>query len=138
VSLATEFKEFITKGNVIDMAVGVVIGLAFNAVIQAFVSDIITPLIGAIYKSNLGSSQVSFNHSIFLVGDLLNKVISFAIIAAVVFFLIVKPVMAMEARRKAKLPAAAPTTRECPACLSQIPRKARRCMYCTSDVTPLD
>jgi large conductance mechanosensitive channel len=135
-SLLDEFKGFITKGNVIDMAVGVVIGLAFNALIQAFVADIITPLIGVFLKVNFSGYTVSFNGSTFLVGDLVNKAISFLIIAAVVFFLIVKPIMAMDARRKAKVKAAPPTTRECPACLSQIPLKARRCMYCTSDVTP--
>ena len=135
-SLLDEFKGFITKGNVIDMAVGVVIGLAFNALIQAFVADIITPLIGVFLKVNFSGYTVSFNGSTFLVGDLVNKAISFLIIAAVVFFLIVKPIMAMDARRKAKVKSAPPTTRECPACLSQIPLKARRCMYCTSDVTP--
>jgi large conductance mechanosensitive channel len=135
-SLVEEFKAFITKGDVIDMAVGVVIGLAFNALIQAFVAGLITPLVGVFLKTDFSSYSFTVNGSKFAAGTVINAAISFLIIAAVVFFLIVKPVMAMAERRKAKKKAEPPTTRDCPECLSKIPLKASRCMYCTSVVAP--
>jgi large conductance mechanosensitive channel len=135
-SAISDFKQFITRGNVIDMAVGIVIGLAFTAVVTAFVTDVITPLIGVAGHYNFQNIHYTIRGSEFMVGVFLNSLISFLLIALVVFFLIVRPVAQMEARAKAKKPAPAPTTRECPECLSQIPLKARRCSFCTSPVTP--
>jgi large conductance mechanosensitive channel len=138
VSAAKDFKDFITRGNVIDMAVGIVIGLAFTAVVMALVADLITPLIGVAGHYNFASISYSVRGSTFLVGAFLNQLISFVLIALVVFFLIVRPVAQMEARAKAKRPAPPATTRECPECLSNIPKKAKRCSFCTASVTPVD
>ena len=135
-SMLGDFKSFLTRGNVIDIAVGIVIGLAFTAVITAFVADIITPLIGVAGHFDFSSIKVTVRGSPFLFGAFLNQLISFLLIAAVVFFLVVQPVAKMEARAKAKKPAPPATTRECPECLSQIPMKAKRCSFCTSPVTP--
>jgi large conductance mechanosensitive channel len=137
-SLLEEFKAFLTRGNVVDLAVAVVIGLAFTALVTAFVADVITPLIGIAGNIDFASASVTIRHSTILIGLFVDALISFLILAAVVFFALVKPVGMMEARRKAKAAAAPPTTRECPECLSQIPRKARRCSACTSQVTPID
>jgi large conductance mechanosensitive channel len=128
-----DFKEFLLRGNLVDMAVGIVIGIAFAAVITAFVGDLITPLIAAI-GGNPDFSALSFtiNKSHFLYGAFINALITFVVIAAVIFFLVVKPVNALLARRKTA-PADA-TTRECPHCLSQIPVGARRCAFCTQEV----
>jgi large conductance mechanosensitive channel len=129
-----DFKEFLLRGNLVDMAVGIVIGLAFAAVITAFVGDLITPLIAAIGgKPNFGDLSFTINKSHFLYGAFLNALITFLIIAAVIFFLVVKPVNALMARRKTEAPVDE-TTRECPHCLSQIPVAARRCAFCTQEV----
>jgi large conductance mechanosensitive channel len=133
-SLLKDFENFITKGNVIDLAVAVVIGVAFNAVITALVSDIITPLIGIPGHVNFSSITYTINGSVFLIGPFVNAIISFLTIALVVFLLIVKPASKLEERRKAKEKAAAPTTKECPQCCSQIPIKAKRCPFCTSRI----
>ena len=129
-----EFREFLLRGNLVDMAVGVVIGLAFAAVITALVADLITPLIAAI-GGNPDFSGLSFtiNKSHFLYGAFLNALIAFVVIAAVIFFLVVKPVNALMARRKTEVDAESPT-RECPECLSAIPVAARRCAFCTAEV----
>jgi large conductance mechanosensitive channel len=118
------------KGNVLDLAVAVVIGTAFNAVITAFVSDIITPLIGI--AGNVDFSKISYtiNNSIFSVGLFLNALISFITIAIVIFFFIIKPVSKINSMKK-QAPLSS-TTKECPECLSQIPIKAKRCAFCTS------
>jgi large conductance mechanosensitive channel len=128
-----EFKAFLLRGNVVDLAVAVVIATAFGAVIAAFVADLITPLIAAI-GGNQDFSKLDFqiNNSKFLYGAFLNALISFVLIAAAVFFFVVKPVNAMAARRAKEEPA--PTTRDCPECLSAIPLAARRCAYCTAEV----
>ena len=129
-----DFKEFLLRGNLVDMAVGIVIGLAFAAVITAFVGDLITPLIAAIGgKPNFGDLSFTINKSHFLYGAFLNALITFLIIAAVIFFLVVKPVNALMARRRTE-PPVDETTRTCPECLSQIPLEARRCAFCTSEV----
>ena len=129
-----DFREFLLRGNLVDMAVGIVIGLAFAAVITAFVGDLITPLIAAIGgKPNFGDLSFTINKSHFLYGAFLNALITFLIIAAVIFFLVVKPVNALMARRKTEAPVDE-TTRECPHCLSQIPVAARRCAFCTQEV----
>ena len=133
-SMISEFKAFALKGNVVDMAVGVVIGLAFAAVITALVADLITPLIAAIGR-NPDFSRLSFtiNNSRFLYGAFINALIAFVVIAAVIFFLVVKPVNALMQRRKTELDASAPT-RDCPECLSSIPVAATRCAFCTAEV----
>ncbi len=133
-SLATEFKDFIMKGNVVDLAVAVVIGVAFNAVVTAFVSDIITPLIGVPGHVNFAAYTYTLNGSTFLVGSFVSAIISFISIAVVVFFFLVKPVSKMKEINEKKKPAGAPTTKQCPECLSTIPIGAKRCAFCTSKV----
>jgi large conductance mechanosensitive channel len=126
------FRKFILRGNVIDLAVAVVIGAAFTAVIQALVKDIITPVIGTFGGvPDFSALAFSVNNSRFLIGDFINALLSFLIIAAIVYFLIVTPVVALMERINAP---ASPATRECPWCLSKIPVKARRCAFCTADV----
>jgi len=129
-----EFKAFLLLGNLIDTAVGIVIGLAFAAVITAFVGDLITPLIAAI-GGNPDFSALSFtiHKSHFLYGAFINALISFVVIAAVLFYFVVRPVNALMARRESGRPEPA-TTRQCPECLSDIPIAARRCAFCTSEV----
>lgn len=129
-----DFKEFLLKGNLVETAVGIVIGLAFAAVVTALVSDLITPLIAAIGgKQDFGSLHFTVNNSIFKYGDFFNAAISFVVIAAVVFFLVVKPVNAMMERFKHE-PEPDPTIKACPHCLSAIPAEASVCAYCTRDV----
>ena len=129
------FRAFLLRGIIIDLAVAVVIGVAFNAVVQALVSDLITPLIAAIGgQPKFGSLSFTLHHSTFAYGLFLNALISFVILAAVVYFLIAAPmtrVVAMTAKKKDA------TQRECPECLSQIPVAASRCMYCTAAVPPV-
>jgi large conductance mechanosensitive channel len=129
------FRKFLFRGNLIDLAVAVVIGVAFNAVVQALIADIVTPLIAAIGgKPNFASLSFTVHHSHFLYGSFVNAVLSFVIIAAVVYYLIVSPaarITAVAARRKEA------TERDCPECLSSIPVGAKRCMYCTSPVPPV-
>ena len=129
-----DFKEFLLRGNLVDMAVGIVIGIAFAAVVTALVADLVTPLIAAI-GGNPDFSALSFtiNKSHFLYGAFINALITFVVIAAVIYYLVVKPVNALMARRKTEPPVDA-TTRECPHCLSQIPVGARRCAFCTQEV----
>ena len=128
-----DFKAFLLRGNLVDLAVAVVIGIAFGAVVTAFVGDLITPLIAAIAgKPDFSSLTFTINHSTFRYGDFLNALISFVIIAAAVFFAVVKPVNALMARRKQEEPA----TRACPHCLSEIPVAASVCSSCTRDVQP--
>jgi large conductance mechanosensitive channel len=127
-----EFRKFLLRGNVIDLAIAVVIGLAFGAVITAFVEDIVTPLIAAIGgQPDFSRLTFTINDSTFRYGDLINKIISFVIIAAVIFFLVVVPLNKLIARSRRE-PPADPTTRKCPECLSEIPIGAARCAYCSS------
>ena len=129
-----DFREFLLRGNLVDMAVGIVIGLAFAAVVTALVADIITPIIAAIGgQPDFSGLTFSINKSHFLYGAFINALISFVVIAAAVFFLVVKPVNALMARRKTEPPVDA-TTRPCPECLSEIPIAARRCAFCTAEV----
>jgi len=131
-----DFKEFLLRGNLVDMAVGVVIGLAFSAVIAALVADLVTPLIAAIGgKPDFGSLQFTINSSTFRYGAFINALLAFVIIAAVVFYLVLKPVNALMAHRRTEPPVAA-TTRPCPECLSEIPNAAKRCAFCTAEVAP--
>lgn len=129
------FKRFLLRGNVIDLAVAVVIGAAFGAVVASFVKSILTPLIAAIGgQPNFNSLSFTINKSIFLYGEFLNAVISFAIIAAVVYFLVVLPMNTIMDRARRNAPVAALTTKPCPECLSDIPLAARRCAFCASSV----
>ena len=129
-----DFKEFLLRGNLVDMAVGIVIGLAFAAVITALVGDLITPLIAAIGgKPDFGNLSFTVNKSHFLYGAFLNALITFVIIAAVVFFLIVKPVNALMARRRTETAVDA-VTQKCPHCMSEIPVGAAVCAFCTRDI----
>jgi large conductance mechanosensitive channel len=129
------FKNFLMRGNLIDLAVAVVIGVAINAVVQALVADLITPLISAAGGAKVNFSQlaVTINGSSLKYGLFLNALLAFFVIATVVYFLVVAPttrLAALAARNKVA------TDRACPECLSQIPVGARRCMYCTAEVTP--
>ena len=129
-----DFKEFLLRGNLVDLAVGVVIGLAFAAVISALVADLITPLIAAIGgKPDFGNLRFTIKGSHFLYGHFINALITFVVIAAVVFYLVIKPVNALMARRRTE-PPVAEETRPCPECLSEIPLAARRCAFCTAEV----
>ena len=131
-----DFKEFLLRGNLVDMAVGIVIGVAFAALVTAFVADLVTPLIAAIGgKPNFDSLSFTVNGSHFLYGAFINALISFLIIAAVIFFFVVKPVSALMARRRTEPPVDVPTT-ACPECLSEIPDAARRCAFCTTELAP--
>ncbi len=129
-----DFREFLLRGNLVDMAVGIVIGIAFAAVVAALVSDLVTPLISAIGdNTDFAGLTFSVNGSRFAYGHFLNALIAFAIVAAVLFFLVIRPVNQLMARRRTESPVDA-TTRTCPECLSEIPVPARRCAFCTSEV----
>ncbi len=134
--LLSEFKQFLLRGNVVDLAVAVVIGAAFGAVVTAMVEDLITPIIAAIFgKPDFSALDFTVNDSTFRYGDFINAVIAFVLIAAAVFFFVVVPVNALMARARRE-PPADPSTRKCPECLSEIPLDARRCAFCTSEVAP--
>ena len=129
-----DFKEFLLRGNLVDMAVGIVIGVAFAAVVTALVADLITPLIAAIGgQPDFSGLSFTINNSHFLYGAFINSAITFIVIAAVIFFLVVKPVNALMARRKTDTPVDE-TVKDCPYCLSQIPAAASRCAFCTQAV----
>ena len=130
-----DFKAFLLRGNVVDLAVAVVIGAAFGAVVTALVKDLLTPILAIPGKTDFSSLTFTINHSKFLYGDFINVLISFVSIAAAVFFFVVKPVNALMARRKTE-PDVDSTTRECPECLSSIPSAARRCAFCTAEIAP--
>ena len=126
------FKAFLLRGNVVDLAIAVVIGVAFAAVVAAFVKDLVTPLIAAIGgQPDFAALYFTINKSKFLYGDFFNAIIAFLIIAAVIYFLVVVPYTAMVARSRREAPAD-PTTKKCTECLSEIPKDARRCAFCTS------
>jgi large conductance mechanosensitive channel len=130
-----DFKAFLLRGNVVDLAVAVVIGAAFGAVVTALVKDLLTPLLAIPGKADFSTLHFTINGSTFFYGDFINVLISFVSIAAAVFFFVVRPVNALMARRKTE-PEVDSTTRECPECLSSIPSAARRCAFCTAEVTP--
>ncbi|MCA9334234.1 large conductance mechanosensitive channel protein MscL [Candidatus Saccharibacteria bacterium] len=128
-----EFKKFILRGNVVDLAVAVVIGAAFGAVVTSMVSSLVTPLIAAIGgQPDFSSLNFTINNSKFMYGNFINAVISFVIIAAVVFFLIVQPLNKLMAHMNPKDEVDTPAERECPECLSAIPAEATRCKFCTA------
>lgn len=129
------FKKFLMRGNLIDLAVAVVVGVAFNAVVQALVRDLITPLIAAAGgKPDFSRLIFKLNHSTFLYGSFINAVVSFLVIAAVVYYFLVMPTTRISARLQRRQQA---TERDCPECLSLIPIAARRCKFCTATVTPV-
>jgi large conductance mechanosensitive channel len=129
-----EFRAFILRGNLVDLAVAVVIGTAFTAVVNAMVKDLVTPLIAAVGgNANFGNLAFTINGSRFAYGDFLNALLTFLLVAAVVFFLVIKPVNALLDALRTEPEVESPT-RSCPECLSQIPRAASRCAFCTSEV----
>ena len=133
--MLTGFKQFVLRGNVVDLAVGVVIGAAFGAVVAALVKDLLTPLIAAIVgKPDFSQIEFTLNGSKFAIGEFINAVVSFILIAAAVYFFVVMPMNALVSRMRRGAPTPDPATRKCPECLSEIPLAARRCAYCTSVV----
>src|SRR5437763_1204172 len=129
-----DFKAFLLRGNVVDLAVAVVIGAAFGAVVTGLVADLITPIIAAIIgKPDFSNLTFTIHHSTFRYGHFINVLIAFVSIAAAVFFFVVVPVNALMARRKTE-PPVDEAVRQCPECLSEIPVAARRCAFCTTQV----
>jgi large conductance mechanosensitive channel len=129
------FKQFILRGNVVDLAVGVVIGAAFGSVVTALTKDLLTPLIAAVVgKPDFSAISFTIGNTVFPIGDFINAAVSFLLIAAAVYFFVVTPINALISRmRKAPAPAD-PTTKKCPECLSEIPIDARRCAHCAQPV----
>ena len=127
------FKQFVLRGNVVDLAVAVVIGGAFGAVVTALVKDLLTPLIAAIGgQPDFSAIAFTVRGSRFLIGDFINAILSFLLIAAAVYFFVVLPINNLTARLRRGEPAPDPTTKKCPECLSDVPIAARRCAFCTS------
>lgn len=130
-TLLADFKKFLFRGNVVDLAVAVVIGTAFAAVVKALVADLLTPIIALIFgKPSFQQLSFTINGSHFLYGDFVNNVITFVSVAAAVFFFVVTPINHLMARRAQE----DPDTKECPECTSAIPIKARRCPQCTAQL----
>jgi large conductance mechanosensitive channel len=126
-----EFKQFLLRGKVVDLAVGVVIGAAFSAIITAIVADLLTPLIAAIVKvQDFSGIYFTINHSKFMIGHFINSFISFLLASSALFFFVVKP-MNLLIERSHKEPPVDPNTKKCPECLSEIPIDAKRCAFCT-------
>ena len=129
------FKQFILRGNVVDLAVGVVIGAAFGTVVTAFTKDLLTPLIAAMVgKPDFSAISFTIHGSVFPVGDFINALISFLLVAAAVYFFVVTPVNMLVARMHRSDAPASPTSKKCPECLSEIPIDARRCSHCGQPV----
>ena len=130
------FKEFITRGNVVDLAIAVVIGAAFGAVVASFVADLLTPLIAAIFgQQDFSSLSFTVNGSKFMYGNFINAVISFLLVAIAIYFAVVAPMNKWRARKAA---GEDPATKECPECLSEIPRGAKLCRFCASPQTDVE
>jgi large conductance mechanosensitive channel len=137
--IVTEFKEFILRGNVVELAVAVAVGAAFTAVVNSFVKDLITPLIGAIFgKTDFSTLTFTINKSKFLYGSFINNVITFFVVATVIFFLVVKPMNYLTERRRRGQGDEESDERACPECLSSIPKAATRCAFCTAQVPPVE
>jgi large conductance mechanosensitive channel len=133
--MAGGFRQFLLRGNVVDLAVGVVIGAAFGGVVTAFTKDLLTPLIAAIAgKPDFSALQFTVNNSRFPVGDFVNAILSFVIIAAAVYYFVVLPVNTLVSRAR-KEPPADPATKKCPQCVSEIAITAKRCAFCTSPLS---
>jgi large conductance mechanosensitive channel len=132
-----DFKAFLLRGNVVDLAVAVVVGAAFAAVVKALVADLLTPIIALIFgQPNFENLSFTLNSSHFLYGDFMNNLFTFVTVAAAVFFFVVQPINALMRRRKTE-PDVESETRACTECLSQIPVEARRCAFCTSTQEPI-
>ena len=129
-----EFRDFVLRGNVLDLAVGIVIGAAFTAIVNSLVADLLTPLIGILFSADFSTLSVTVNDSTITYGNFINALISFLLVAAALFFFVVKPMNALAARRAAAEPAEEPSTKMCPQCASAIPVAARRCPMCTSEL----
>lgn len=125
------FRDFVLRGNVLDLAVGVIIGGAFGTVVTSLVKDVITPIIGSL-AGKPDFSAIAFNH--IMIGNFLNAIIAFLLVAASVYFFIVLPANSLMARLKGPVPDAPPATKACPECLSDIPIAARRCAHCAQPV----
>jgi large conductance mechanosensitive channel len=129
------FKQFILRGNVIDMAVGVVIGASFASVVSAFTKDLLTPLIAAVVgKPDFSALKFTVNGSMFAIGEFVNAAVSFLLVATAVYFFVVTPVNLLVTRMRKAAPPADPTTKKCPECLSEIPIDAQRCAHCAQPV----
>ncbi|HEY5267624.1 MAG TPA: large conductance mechanosensitive channel protein MscL [Candidatus Saccharimonadales bacterium] len=132
-----EFKKFILRSNVVNLAVAVAIGAAFGAIVTALVKDLVTPIIGAIGgKPDFSSLAFTINKSKFLYGNFINAIISFILIAFAIFFLVIQPINKLQSLAARRKTADEPTDRKCPECLSIIPKAASRCMYCTAKIEP--
>lgn len=131
--LIREFRDFILRGNVIDLAVGIVIGAAFGALVTSFVTDILTPLLGLLSIGQLSTLSFQAGDATVTYGKFLNQLISFVLIAAAIFFFVVKPVNAMTSRLKK--PEEEQPLKECPFCATEIPTAATRCPHCTSELS---
>jgi large conductance mechanosensitive channel len=133
-SIIQEFKTFLLRGNVVDLAVAVVIGGAFGALVNSFVADIITPIIAAVFgQPDFSALDFTINDSRFTYGNFMNALITFVTIAAAIFFFVVKPMNVLMARSRKEEPPD-PTIKKCPECLSDIPADARRCAFCTTQL----
>lgn len=132
-----EFRDFLMKGNIVDLAVAFIAGVAFSAVVKSLVDDVIMQLVAAIVgKPDFSSLTVTINDSVIRYGSFLTVLINFVLVMAAVFFVVVKPVNAMTSKF-APPTGGAPTNRECPECLAEVPSKARRCQYCASAIAPV-
>jgi large conductance mechanosensitive channel len=130
-----EFRDFVLRGNVLDLAVGIVIGAAFTAIVSSLVADLLTPLIGILFSADFSTLSWTINGSTITYGNFLNALVSFLLVALALFFFVVKPMNALAARRAAGEPAEDPSTKICPQCASPIPVAARRCPMCTSELS---
>src|SRR5271157_5859474 len=129
------FKQFILRGNVVDLAVGVVIGAAFGTVVTALVKDLINPIIALVVgKPDFTGTSFTIGSTLFPIGDFITAIVSFVLVAAAVYFFVVTPINALIARTRKDPEPADPTTKKCPECLSEIPLEARRCSFCTQVV----
>jgi large conductance mechanosensitive channel len=129
-----DFKQFILRGNVVDLAIGVVMGAAFTSVVNSLVKDVLTPFIAALFKQpDFSGLYFTLNHSRFAYGNFINALVSFLIVSTAVYFFVVTPLNTLVAKMR-KEPPVDPTTKKCPECLSEIPKEAKRCAHCTSQL----
>jgi large conductance mechanosensitive channel len=136
--MLNDFKKFILRGNVVDLAVAVVVGAAFGAIVTALVKDLVTPIVAAIFgKPNFSNLVFTINGSKFLYGDFINALVAFLLIATAVFFFVVQPVNKLQALANRNKAPEDSTERQCPECLSDIPKAAMRCRFCTAKVSPV-
>lgn len=133
--MLNEFKKFILRGNVVDLAVGIAIGAAFTSFVNSLVKDFVNPLVSVFYSGDqFSNAHFSFRGAEFLYGDLINSLISFVIVAAVIFFFVVQPINKLSDIAFRSKETGEPTSKKCPFCLGKIPKEARKCMHCTSDL----